>query len=84
MEEHARPYPSHDPLIAYWWPKSLAFSSADMDSSNGHNLGLQLLDSAGVGSGYDIGSGATGFVVFLTGAGLPYLELLGPLAEWLG
>lgn len=41
-----------------------------------------FLIAPGVGSGYDIGSGATGFVVFLTGAGLPYLELLGPLAEW--
>jgi hypothetical protein len=55
-----------------------------MTSSTATPSDSSFLIALGAGSGYNTGFGATGFVAFLTGTGLPYLELLGPPAEWLG
>jgi hypothetical protein len=48
---------------------------------NGHNLGLELLDSAGLFPGTIQALAPPDCVVFLTGTGLPYLEVLNLLAE---
>jgi hypothetical protein len=60
------------------------FSSADMNSSTTTPSDSSFLIAPEAGSGYNTGSGATSLLVFLTGAVPPYLELLYPLAEWLG